>query len=155
MDRCKPMETPLATNWRKEDATSCEEEDAIIYRKLVGSLMYLVKTWPDMCYAVKKLSQAVVRPAKLFCRVGKHVLWYLRGTTQFGLWYRQKEGVKLCGFIDANWVGSPLDWKTTSSGIFSVGSIVVSWYNTKQRYVALNTEKVEYMANNQATCEVI
>jgi hypothetical protein len=44
MESCKPMETPLATNWRKEDATSGEEVDATVYRQLVGSLMYLVNT---------------------------------------------------------------------------------------------------------------
>ena len=44
MDMCKPMETPLAGNWRKEDATSGEVVEATVYRQLVGSLMYLVNT---------------------------------------------------------------------------------------------------------------
>ena len=44
MESCKPMETPLVGNWRKEDANSCEVVDATVYRKLVGSLMYLVNT---------------------------------------------------------------------------------------------------------------
>eukprot|EP00253_Pinus_taeda_P002044 PITA_02044 len=53
MDKCKPMETALATTWTEEDATSGEEVDAIVYQQLVGSLMYLVKTQPNMCYAIK------------------------------------------------------------------------------------------------------
>jgi len=81
----------------------------------------------------------MVRPTKLFWRATKHVLWYLRGTTQFGLWYRWTEGVKLCGFTDADWAGSPSNQKSTSGGIFSVGSIVVSRYNTKQLSVALSS----------------
>lgn len=56
MESCKPMETPLATNWRKEDATSSEEVDATIYQQLVGSLMYLVNTRSNMCYVVNQLS---------------------------------------------------------------------------------------------------
>eukprot|EP00253_Pinus_taeda_P004067 PITA_04067 len=48
MDKLKPIETHLATNWRKEDATSGEEVDAIVYRQLMGSLMYLMNTRPDM-----------------------------------------------------------------------------------------------------------
>ena len=44
MEKCKPMQTPLAGNWRKEDATSREVVEAIVYRKLLGSLMYLVNT---------------------------------------------------------------------------------------------------------------
>ena len=66
MEISKPMETPLAGNWRKEDATSGEVEEATVYRKLVGSLMYLANTQLDMCYAVNHLSQAMVRPTKLY-----------------------------------------------------------------------------------------
>ena len=131
MQGCKPVDTPLPGGWRKEDATSAEVVDATVYRQLVGSLMYLVNTRPDICYAVNQLSQAMVRPTKLFWKAGKHVLRYISGTAGYGLWYRQEDGVKLCGFIDADWVGSPTDRKSTSGGIFSIGSIAVSWYNRK------------------------
>eukprot|EP00253_Pinus_taeda_P010136 PITA_10136 len=77
MEKCKPMQTPLARSYRKEDATSSE------------------------------LSQAMVQPTKLFCKATKHVLRYLIGTSQFELWYRRIVGVKLQGFTHADWVGSP------------------------------------------------
>ena len=100
MHGCKPVDTPLPGGWRKEDATSGEEVDATVYRQLVGSLVYLVNTRPDICYAVNQLSQAMVKPTKLFWKAGKHVLRYLRGTSGYGSWYRQE---------DANWVGSSTD----------------------------------------------
>ena len=81
MERCKAMETPLAGNWRKEDATLGEVVDATIYRQLVGSLIYLVNTRLEICYAVKQLSQVMVKPTKLFWKAGKHVLRYLRSTS--------------------------------------------------------------------------
>eukprot|EP00253_Pinus_taeda_P003049 PITA_03049 len=99
---------------------------AIVYRQLVGSLMYLVNTRPDLCFVVNQLSQATVQPTKPFWKAAKHVLRYLRGTTQYGLWYKQTEGVKLQGFMDADWAGSPLDRKSTSGGIFNLGSTAVS-----------------------------
>eukprot|EP00253_Pinus_taeda_P017760 PITA_17760 len=111
MEMCKPMETPLAGNWRNEDAT---------------------------------LGEAT-----------KHVLRYLRGTTQYGLWYRWTEGVKLQGFTDADWVCSPSDRTSTSGGIFNLGSATVSWYSRKQISLALSSTEVEYMATSQATCEAI
>ena len=120
MERCKPMETPLVGNWRKVDATSGEVVDATIYRQLMGSLMYLVNTRPYICYAVNQLSQAMVKPTKLFWKAGKHVLRYLRGTTEYGLWYKPKEGVKLQGFTDADWAGNPSIRKSTSRGIFNI-----------------------------------
>ena len=63
--------------------------DVTVYRQLVGSLMYLVNTKPNIFYAVKQLSQVMVNPTKLFWKSGKHVLRYLRGTSEYGLWYRQ------------------------------------------------------------------
>jgi len=84
MHGCKPVDTPLPGGWRKEDATSGEEVDATVYRHLVGSLMYLVNTRPDIFYAVNQLSQAMVKPTKLFWKAGKHVLRYLRGTSGYG-----------------------------------------------------------------------
>eukprot|EP00253_Pinus_taeda_P032741 PITA_32741 len=103
MHGCKPVDTPLPRGWRNEDATSGEEVDATGYRYLVGSLMYFFNTQPDICYAVNQLSQAMVKPTKLFWKASKHVLRYLRGTSGYGLWYRQEDEVKLCGFMDANW----------------------------------------------------
>ena len=87
--------------------------DATIYKHVVGSLMNLVNTIPDIFYTVKQLSQAMVNLTKLFWKVGKHALRYLMGTTKYGLWYKQIEGVKLQGFIDAYWVGSPSDIKSS------------------------------------------
>eukprot|EP00253_Pinus_taeda_P035597 PITA_35597 len=125
MEKCKPMQTPLVGNWRKEDATSGE------------------------------LSQAMVQPTKLFWKAAKHVLRYLRGTSQYGLWYRRSEGVKLQGFTDADWAGSPSDQKSTSGGIFSLGLAAVSWYIRKRRSVVLSSTEVEYMVAIQAACEAI
>ena len=155
MESNKPLETPLAGNWRKEDATSEEVVEAIVYRKLVGSLMYLVNTRPDMCYVVNHLSQAMVRPTKMYWKVAKHVLRYLRGTTQYGLWYRWTKGVKLQGFTDADWEGSRSNLKRTSGGIFSIGSATVSLYNRKEILVSLSLAKEEYMVASQEACEAI
>jgi len=88
----------------------------------------------------------MVQPTKLFWKAAKHVLRYLRGTSQYGLWYRRIERVKLQGFTYADWAGSPLDRKSTLGGIFNLGSAAVSWYNRKQRSLALSTAKAEYMA---------
>jgi hypothetical protein len=113
--------------------------DATVYRQLVGSLMHLVNTRPDIFYVVNQLSQVMVKPTKLFWKVGKHVLRYPKGTSKYGLWYRQTDEVKLHGFTDVDWAGNPTDRKSTSEGIFSIRSTTVSWYSRKQRSVALSS----------------
>eukprot|EP00253_Pinus_taeda_P029105 PITA_29105 len=81
-------------------------------------------------------------------------LLYLR---HIGIWIvdRHEDEVKLCGFIDADWAGSPTDIKSTSGGIFSIRSTAVSWYSRKQRSVALSSTEAEYMAASLAACEAI
>ena len=97
-----------------------------------------------MCYAVNQLSEeSMVKPIKLFWKEEKHVLRYLRGTVEYGLWYKHTEGEKLQGFIDVDWAGSPSYRKRTSGGIFSIGSSPVSWYCRKKRLVALSAAEAE------------
>ena len=97
----------------------------------------------------------MVKPTLLFWKAGKHVLRYLRGTSEYGLWYRQSDELKLHGFTNADWVGSPTDRKSTSGGIFSIGSTTVSWYNRKQRSITLSSAEAEYMATSLVACEAI
>eukprot|EP00253_Pinus_taeda_P009290 PITA_09290 len=92
----------------------------------------------------------MVQTTKMFWKASKHVLRYLRGTSQFGLWYRRTKGVKLQGFTNADWARSPSDRKSISSGIFNLGSAIVSWYNKKQRSVALSTTEDKYMVASQS-----
>ena len=94
--------------------------------------MYLVNTRPDICYVVNQLSEVMVKPTKLFWMVEKHVLRDLRGTSEYGLWYRQMDKVNLHGFMDADWAGSPTNRKSTSGGVFSIGSTTFSWYSRKK-----------------------
>eukprot|EP00253_Pinus_taeda_P009670 PITA_09670 len=98
----------------------------------------------------ENLNQAMVQPTKMFWKVAKHVLGDLRGTSQYGLWYRRIEGVKLQGFTDADWAGSTSDQKGTSRGIFNLGSTIVSWYSRKQRSVVLSSAEAEYMDASQS-----
>ena len=63
--------------------------------------------------------------------------------------------MKLCGFTDADWAGSPMDRKSTFGGIFSIGSTTVSWYSRKQRSMALSSVEAKYMAASLAACKAI
>jgi hypothetical protein len=119
--------------------------------QLIGSLMYLTNTRPDICFAVNQLSQFMVEPTRVHWVVVKHVLRYLQGTANYGLWYRQVDGMRLQGFTDVDWARGSIDRKSTSGCAFSIGSAVVSWFSRKQRSVALSLVEAEYMA----ACEAI
>jgi hypothetical protein len=102
MTDCRPMSTPIVTNWRKIDTSDSKTIDPTVYRQLIGSFMYLVNTWLYISFAVKSLSQFMVDPRRVHWIVAKHVLRYLRGTVEYGLLYECSGGVRLAGFTDAD-----------------------------------------------------
>eukprot|EP00253_Pinus_taeda_P029991 PITA_29991 len=74
MEDCRPMATPMITNWKKIDASEDKDVDPTLYRKLIGSLMYLFNTRPNICYAVNTLSEFMVEPKRVHWAAAKHVL---------------------------------------------------------------------------------
>jgi hypothetical protein len=155
MEDCRPMSTPMITNWKKLSASDSQLVDATVYRQLIGSLMYLVNTRPDICFAVNTLSQYMVEPRSVHMVGAKHVLRYVAGTVDFGLDYVRGDGVSLVGYTDSDWAGCAADRKSTSGCCFSLGSGLVSWFSRKQKSVALSSAEAEYMAASQASCEAI
>ena len=103
--------------------------DPALYRQLIGSLMYLVNTRPDLCFAVNTLSQFMVEPRSVHWVAAKHVLRYLSGIVYFGLDYKRSEGIILVGYTDSDWAGSVADRKSTSVCCFSLGSATMSWFS--------------------------
>jgi hypothetical protein len=137
------------------DASRSEAVDPTLYRELIGSLMYLVNTRPDICFAVNTLSQFMVEPKRVHWVATKHVLRYLHGTIEYGLSYIQGDGVKLMGYTDVEWVGNTVDRKSTSGCCFNLGSRVVSWFSRKHKSVALSSAEAEYIATDLVACEAI
>jgi hypothetical protein len=155
MEDCKPMTTPMITNLKKLSSCESEEVNPTIYRQLIGCLMYLTNTRPDICFVVNTLSQYMVDPRKVHWIAAKHILRYLKGTIEYGLQYLQGDQAKLSGYTDFDWAGSAIDRKSTSGCCFTLGSGVISWYSRKQKSVALSSAEAEYMAASQASCEAI
>eukprot|EP00253_Pinus_taeda_P001835 PITA_01835 len=139
MEDCRPMSTPMITNWKKLHASDSELVDPTLYRQLIGSLMYLVNTRPDICFAVNTMSQFMCELRKVHWVAAKHILRYLQGSVDYGLDYRQGDGVRLVGYTDSDWAGCASDRKRTSGCCFGLGSAVVSWFSRKQQSVALSS----------------
>eukprot|EP00253_Pinus_taeda_P020043 PITA_20043 len=89
MEDCKPMSTPMLTNCKNLHAFDSKLVDPTLYRQLIGYLIYLVNTRPDICFVVNTMIQFMCEPRRLHWVAAKHVLRYLQGTVDFGLDYRQ------------------------------------------------------------------
>jgi hypothetical protein len=155
MEDCKPIATSMIMNLKKVTASDSELVDSTLYKQLIGSLIYLVNTKPNICFAVNTLSQFIVELKQEHWVVAKRVLKYLRAAMEYGLRYLGVGEVKLHGYTDSDWVGSVADRKSTSRCYFNLGSMMISLFNRKQISMALTLVEIKYIASNTTSCESI
>jgi hypothetical protein len=155
MLECKPMNTPMEAKLKLLVDTSLRLIHATLYRQIIGSLMYLTNTRPDICFVVNTLSQFLVEPRRVHLVAAKHVMRYLKGTIDYGLSYDGDHDFTLSGYTDANWARSVSNRKSTSGCCFSLGSAMISWQSRKQSSIALSTAEAEYIVAYSASCKAI
>ena len=146
MEGCKPRPTPSELGVNKLTAESSEElADKKPYQEIVGSLIYVMtSTRPDLSFIVTKLSQYMSNPTNTHLSMAKHVLCYLKGTTENKVTFKKsKDGLKLFGYCDADW-GSSADRKSITGYVFKLWP-AISWKSRKQPTVVLSTCEAEYM----------
>jgi hypothetical protein len=151
------MSTPMVTNLRKlhDSDSGSDLVDTTMYKKLIGSLMYMIHTRPDICYAVITMSQFMTELRQRHWVETKHISRYLRGTITYGMKYTSNGGLFLHGYADVEQEGSSVDRKSTSRYCFSLGSAMISWSRRKQGSIAQSTTKAEYIASSDASKEAI
>jgi len=124
------------------------------YRSAVGNLIYLmVGTRSDISWTVSKLSQFLEKPGITHVNAIKHLMKYLKGTKSYQLVFT-KTDEQLIWYVDADWGSDPIDRRSTTGYVFTLGSAPVSWKTRKQPTVALSSCEAEYMALAEATKEV-
>lgn len=155
MLNCKPVATPMAVNEKHSRNDGAQKADSTLYRSLVGSLIYLSNTRPDIVHAVGIVSRFMSEPSKFHYVAAKRILRYIKGTKSFGLKYEKEVENNLIGYTDSDWAGSVDDRKSTSGYIFCLGSKTISWCSKKQNSVALSSAEAEYISASSAACEAV
>jgi hypothetical protein len=129
--------------------------DTIMYRHIMGSLIYMTITRLDLSYVVGVVSQFMETPRKPHLDVVKRILKYIKHTLQCGIFYEAKSQLQVHGYIYVNWVGNVSYKRSTSGFMFSFESGAVSWNSKKQRIIALSSTKVEYRGAAIVACEIV
>jgi hypothetical protein len=101
------------------------------YKSLVGSLLYVTASKPDVKQVVGKVAIFQEEPKESHVQVVKRIFRYLKGTIDLGLWYPSKDSFTLKSYSDVDWVGSVDDRKSTSRGAFFLGESLVAWISKK------------------------
>jgi hypothetical protein len=151
---CKPISVPLNQNGKLNADAGEVLEDATMYKKIVGSLIYMTITRPDLNYTVGLESQFMQVPRKPHLDGVRHTLRYVSATADYGLFYETSTKLQVHGYTDVDWAGSISDRRSTSGFMFSFGSAAVTWSFKKQPTVALSSTEAKYRGAAMAACEV-
>ncbi|KAJ9541324.1 hypothetical protein OSB04_027830 [Centaurea solstitialis] len=135
----KVVSTPLEPNLHLTQNAGPPLKDPTLYRQLVGSLVYLTVTRPDIAYAVHTVSQFMFAPCSDHYAAVLHILRYLKGTMFHGLYFSSTSFLILRGFFDADWDSDMTDRRSTTGFYFFLGDSLISWRNKKQSLTARST----------------
>nr|GEU94653.1 hypothetical protein [Tanacetum cinerariifolium] len=117
-----------------------------LYRSMIGSLMYLTASRPDIMFAVCACARHQVTPKECHLHAVKRIFRYLKGHPKLGLWYPKASSFDLVAYSDSDYGGASQDRKSTTGGSQFLGRRLISWQCKKQTIVATSTTEAEYVA---------
>ncbi|GJW72795.1 putative ribonuclease H-like domain-containing protein [Tanacetum coccineum] len=142
----KTVSTPMETNKALVKDEEDEDVDVHLYRLMIGSLMYLTASRPDIMFVVYACARFQVTPITLHFNAVKSIFRYLKGQPKLGLWYPRDSPFNLEAFSNSDYAGASLDRKSTTSGCQFLSKRLISWQCKKQIIVANSTTEAEYVA---------
>lgn len=127
MEHSNTVENPMVQGFKISKDENGIEMDGSFFKKLIGSMMYLTATRPDIMYVVSLLSRYMSRPTELHHSAAKRILRYLQGTTTFDIIYRRGGSHEFIGFTDSDYARSVEDRRSTSGYVFMLSGAIVTW----------------------------
>jgi hypothetical protein len=155
MKDAKPIKTPVGTNGHLDLDTGGKSVDQKVYQSMIGSLLYLCASRPDIMLFVCMCARLQADPKEVHLRAVKRIMRYLVYTPKFVLWYPKGSTFDLIGYSDTDWEGCKIDRKSTSGTCQFLGRSLVSWASKKQNSIALSTTEAEYIAAGHCCAQLL
>nr|GEY71930.1 copia protein [Tanacetum cinerariifolium] len=146
MESCDPVGTLMEIKDKLDLDQNGTPVDATKYRSMIGALMYLTSSKPDIVHATCLCARYQAKPTENHLKEVKRIFHYLRGTVNTGLWYLKDSAFELTEFSDVDYAGCKDTFKSTSGGAQFLGEKLVSWSSKKQDCTALSTAEAEYVS---------
>ncbi|CAJ2668206.1 unnamed protein product [Trifolium pratense] len=156
MENCNKVCSPIVTGCKLTKNEGGKLVNATEYRQMIGCLMYLLATRPDLAFSVCLVARYMDRPTELHLAAVKRILRYLKGTINLGILYQRNQGeLKLQGWTDSDYAGDLDGRKSTSGYVFMYGNGPISWSSKKQAIVTLSTTEAEFVAAASSACQAV
>ncbi|GJR50781.1 retrovirus-related pol polyprotein from transposon TNT 1-94 [Tanacetum coccineum] len=155
MDLSDPVDTPMVDRLKLDEDLMGIPVDQTRFRGMVGSLMYLTASRPDLVFAVCMCARYKAKPTKKHFEAIKRVFRYLKGTINMGLWYPKDNAMSLTAYADADHAGCQDSRRSTSGSAQFLGDRLVSWSSKKQRSTAISTTEAEYIAMSGCCAQIL
>ncbi|WKA03443.1 hypothetical protein VitviT2T_021550 [Vitis vinifera] len=146
MEEAKTMKTPMSSSIKLDMDEKGKLINSTMYRGMIGSLLYLTASRPDIMYSICLCARFQSCPKESHLSAVKRILRYLKGIMDIGLWYPKGDNFELIGYLDADFAGCKVERKSTSDTCHFLGHSLVSWHSKKQNSIALSTAEAEYIA---------
>jgi hypothetical protein len=150
MEDSKPVGTPMVTGCKLSKDDDSPDVDQSSYRSMIGSLLYITTSRPDIMHVVGMVGRYQAAPKQSHLQAVKRIFRYLKETMTYGLWYPRNQNLQLTAYSDADWANCVDERKSTSGGAFFLGDSLVAWLSKKQGSISLSTTEAEYIV--AATC---
>nr|GEW12025.1 putative ribonuclease H-like domain-containing protein [Tanacetum cinerariifolium] len=151
----KTASTPIETSKPLMKDENVEDVDVYLYRSMIGSLMYLTSSRPNIMFDVCACERFQVTPKVSHLHAMKRIFRYLKGQPKLGLWYPKDSPFDLEAYTDSDYAGASLDKKSITGGCQFIGGRLISWQYKKQTVVANSTTKAEYVAASNCCGQVL
>ena len=155
MEKAKPIKTPMPTNGHLDLNEEGKAVDQKVYRSMIGSLLYLCASRPDIMLSVCMCARFQASPKECHFMAVKRIFRYLVHTPNLGLWYPKGSIFSLLGYSDSDYAGCKVDRKSTTGTCQFLGRSLVSWSSKKQNSVALSTAEAEYVAAGSCCAQLL
>ena len=129
--------------------------DKEMYQRLVGRLIYLSHTRPDIAFVVSLISQFMHQPKEAHLQAALRIVQYLKGTPGKGILFKRNKSVSLEAYTDADYAGSFVDRRSIAGYCTFLGGNLVTWKSKKQSVVARSSAEAEFRAMTQGICELL
>ncbi|XP_071695611.1 uncharacterized protein [Rutidosis leptorrhynchoides] len=153
----KPLSTPIELNVSSYKGKDNEKviSNITVYQKLIGKLIYITITRPDISYAVHILSQFMHAPKPSHLNLAFRVLRYVKGCPGKGLSFSKSNSLTLSAYVDSDWGKNLINRRSITGFCIFLGNCLISWKSKKQPTVSKFSAEAEYRATVACTCEII